>query len=493
MKKFTSILLALVLLSSVFAGCASNEPVKNHKKNKDNTKKEEISSDETEDEIKDEPEVTTEATEEIEVSQEVTVPEETTVEETELTESSETSEVTTPAKYNVTKNNTYFVEINDRVYFRVYGEAAFENPVVFGNFQYYPTGNLSSICYYDKTTGEVVYAFDDWGFGDIVFYNGIFYMNGYEKAPNGDTTQIVYAVDMDGNRIDSFPTISGSIVGNNEACHQFYVMYHEYDYETGSQTDQLLTFDDNGSLIAVYDGPTYMNYVDCSPDFVLFTSVDYDDSNNYTLALYSMSAPDTVNGFTVRKLGTFESEPMQSISIEQYWYSDLEETEYISIGYYEGTGHFLAKTECYSIIPWEENSLELKKQMADEETYQYFTVIDDEIVVTDVCYDTFHLNTYDSLADKDLMYANPYSGEVEVFYPNYIPGGDYYEERYFDFYSENVNGTAFLMRAKEIFDDSASIGWRDGFRLITMEYLMINEAGELIPLISVDHNVVEAQ
>ncbi|MCQ2534261.1 MAG: hypothetical protein MJ172_06815 [Clostridia bacterium] len=490
MKKLTSIILILSLCAASLVGCASESSDSSKKKNK-HKKPKETTIAEVEDETKETDEPTD--TDVTQNQQDVSEPEASAEESVDETVE-ETIELTSPAtseSYQVSNNFEYFVEVDNRVYFRVYGDAAFYNPVVFGNFEYYPTGNLSSIYYYDKSTGELVRAFDDWGFGNIVFYNGIFYMNGFEKAPNGDVAEIVYAVDMDGNKVDSFPTVYGEIVGNNDACHEFYVAYHNYDYETGEQTDQLLTYSDDGSLISVYDSPTHFNYIDCSPDFIFITASEYADSDDYVVALYSLTTPDSVNGYTVTKIGTFETEPMQSVTIEQYWYSDLSDLEYISVGYYEGTGHFLSKVEFYSMIPWEENSLELEKQIANEETDIYFSVIDGEIVVTDFCPDTFFLNTYNSDEDKNLMYANPYSGEVDTYYVNYVPASDYYEERYFDFYGERVDGIGFFMRAKVVFDDSASIGWRDGFRLVTMEYLLINENGELISLINVDHNVVE--
>ena len=43
--------------------------------------------------------------------------------------------------------------------------------------------------------------------------------------------------------------------------------------------------------------------------------------------------------------------------------------------------------------------------------------------------------------------------------------------------AESVDGTGFLMLATQIYDEEGSIGWRDGFRLLKMEYLKINDDG----------------
>jgi len=99
---------------------------------------------------------------------------------------------------NVINNGDYFVEIDNKIYFRAYPIGTLEDPLQGTNFSIGSMGEESEIICYDKATGETSVALKDCGQGNINYLNGRFY---FENCQGG-----IYSCLIDGTDVKEFET-----------------------------------------------------------------------------------------------------------------------------------------------------------------------------------------------------------------------------------------------------------------------------------------------
>lgn len=126
------------------------------------------------------------------------------------TEEPETEEPE-PVLDEVLGNDTDFVKVGERVYFREYDSEAMDCSIIWGDIHgYVPEKGKRYIKYFNVNTGDVQKAFEDEGYGTISYYNGLFYL----KDVNG-----VYTVSEDGSgktylEIEGTTVLPQRIIGN---------------------------------------------------------------------------------------------------------------------------------------------------------------------------------------------------------------------------------------------------------------------------------------
>ncbi len=372
------------------------------------------------------------------------------------------------AQYDISNNGNFFVQIQERVYFRVYGPTAHEEGVLWGRFMDVPTGGESEICYFDRTTGEVVDAFKDYGFGKIVFCDSAFYMNGYNSL--GET--IVYAVDSVGNIVRD-EVCSGSIIDFSEDCAITIVSKNEDDFtrftgidEKGKEAFNFKT--SNGS---------YAQYLGCFQEYFVYAEADY---SSETLRLYSYNMSDSHGkpvflGQVTMDMGRDSFDYVEGFEADWVRFSFGGEV-YIGVSYNSGTGHMFDGGFILAGEAWDENSLKVVEPIYASDFY-------------DMPYIEFTESGYTLQQEEPFTYGIRYydTGYAGLVYHEYNGREITINEFMFDDYSFDTaystlvlaegpkpSSDVYIMRATQIRDEAASIGWRDAFRCLKMEYLRYN-------------------
>ena len=375
----------------------------------------------------------------------------------------------TAANHSVSNNGNYFVKIDDKVYFREYGKKALENPTIWGDYLYNPTGESSYIDYYDETEEKLVRVFEDFGHGIIAYMDGKFFMTGKDFSTNEYGIPYVYAMDMNGNEATMPELIHGEIKGVSKDNDMVFV---ESAYDGTNNNEQaLIGIAKYGDRAFTINSEGYLYYIGNVDNYLIYEEVFYQMGQNTQRKLWC------------RDIYTDETTLIIELEYDAYTgvrYGELYTSEgkyYIPYILTEGTGQMFNGGSVIQYIPGKEKS---GKYAAD--FYEYddgaITVFIDGVErdINDKSEDTYYIKRA-SFNEAGDLYLKQKNGDEYLQVKGFIPSADYYETRKDMTLAESVDGTGFLMLATQIYDEEGSIGWRDGFRLLKMEYLKINDDG----------------
>ena len=368
---------------------------------------------------------------------------------------------------SVINNAHYFVKVGDRVYFREYGKRALENPTVFGHYLLNPTGDHSYIDYYDETVCETVQAFEDFGYGKIVYMDGIFFMNGLDYSSNDYGEPYIYAVDMDGKEVKLPELMHGTI---KEVSGDNKVLFIERNYDGNEFKPEISGITSDGSRVFTIESENYLDFIDVVDDYLIYAESIYDTNCN-TSKIWCK------NIYTGEKVCITEVEYdyVEAINYGEIFTSN--DKKYIPVIIRAGSGNMFQRGSLIGFVPGEADSgYEAAEYYADENDIPYVSINSVEKCYNDTSDDTYYLvgNGINKNAD---LYIRKSTGEQELVVKDFILAADYYDSRNDMTLAECVDGQGYIMYATHIYDEEGSIGWRDGFRLQKMEYLRLNGEG----------------
>lgn len=395
------------------------------------------------------------------------------------------------SEWNVRNNFSYFVQVGDKVYFRVYGQDALERGAIWGNYLTAPTGAESAIYSYNESTGEVLYEFADYGYGEIVFMGGNFYMTGMRPGENGYDESYLYAVTPNGEQVALDGDYAGSLVGVSEDCEMFFLK--GYHYESGLLLgDYLMGFYTDGEPAFTLESTGTITYMGTFQDHIVYLESDY-ETGMLKIQVAYLPSPGYELGGPYCMWETEYSTDFGYVVGGEYLASDLYDEEYISLEEIAGSGNFFNHGNVISFLPWEEGSGENAAELTLDEYMEmpYIHWADNGgICFSEKEYDTyFQSEDYEGTNLKDVCYRG-YFGEENVLIPDFLFDQGYYEERERLFLGERIldSDYGYIMCAREVYDEDASIGWRDGYRLLQMDYYRVSHrTGEYELIASVEY------
>lgn len=460
MKKKICLILVLCLILALFGGCGkketeSKEPVKE-------MVEEAADSVETDEAIAAEPEAN-EETEEMILPEKAAEEEETVEEETKEETAEPTGDIT------VVNNAHYFVKVGDRVYFREYGVRALENPTIFGHYLLTPTGDSSHIDYYDEARGTTVQAFEDFGYGNIAYLDGKFFLNGIDFSSSEYGDAYIYAVDPEGKEVRLPEIIHGTIKGVSEKND---MLFMENSYVGNTYEPIICGITGDGNKAFSIESDTELSVLGSMADYLIY-------AENY----FEMGKP---NVSKIQCCNIYSGDTVQLMEItceyeEAFDFGEIFESDgdyYLPVVIRAGSGSMFQSGAAYKFVPGEADSgVEAESFTASEyDDTPYVTIGGKERALDDKAVDTYFVDRVSFDAEADLCVRKS-SGEKEVAVKNFIPAADYYDTRNDMTLAESVDGTGYIMFATQVYDPEGSIGWRDGFRLLKMEYLRLNGEG----------------
>lgn len=401
----------------------------------------------------------------------------------------------------ISGNASHFVKIGDRVYFREYGPDAFENPVVWGDYLSYPRYDSSMICYYDEVTGETNPAFTDFGYGKIAYMDGAFFLNYRE---NDAPQPCIYALDPAGVPVELAETHQDEILD----CYDDRILITcGYTSENGQYHSYIKGINSIGQELFRVSSEHTLEYLSCGNGLILAEN-DY-NTHSYTIYRYPLPAASSDIDPNAALIPIAQMSYPDHVYASAVWYErqsgSTADNEFIGIEYREGSGAFYAGGKIIEIHPNlngdpADASYDLldpygtsKTSGMSEETEESglpFIEFDDknEFYFVPKKSGTFYTedrNLYCAASDgQGILLAENMLG--------FYRGGS--EDRLIlaESPSPNQNQELFAMIAEEIPDERGNIGWRDGYRALTMRYYRITQTeGEEPQILSrVNHNVI---
>lgn len=462
MKKTIRVLLLLCLMAVAICGCGK-------KTVDDNLDVREIVTEEDEN-INNESDDTTDDNK----SDEVLEAENAKNEEVEASDL--TGEITEADTAEVVNNGHYFVKVGDRVYFREYGTKALENPVIWGRYLSNPTGEQSYIDYYDETTGKTVQAFRDFGYGKIVYIDGCFFMNGLDISISEYGTPYVYAVKENGDEI-AFPEIIHGTI--NDVSKDGRTLLISSNYVGNEFKPEIMGITLGGEKVFVVESENYLDYIGTVDDYVIYAESVYETGKDNRTKVWCR---DIYSGDTVL-ITKLKCSYEEALDFGELF--SMDGKYYMPVISRAGSGDMFQSGDLIEFVPGKEDSANTVAAFkADEEDDTPFVTINGvKRSFNDSDADTLVVmrDSYDEDAD---LYLKNINGDNKLMVKGFIPAAGYYDIGNDMTLGESVDGNGYIMYATQVYDPEGSVGWRDGFRLLKMEYLRLNNDGT--------YNVIQA-
>ena len=355
----------------------------------------------------------------------------------------------------VENNGNWYVRVEDRVYYRIFNTRGLERTTIMGScIAEVPENLTSELRCYDLNSGQTDTVCETTGTGKLfalsegfVLADPVSYITILVPVDGSDSREyadgIPKAVSDDGRYLitTSYPT-------GADTCH---IIYHD-----GVKTGQIN--EDQADHIDIYG---------FSGDNLITMNCDY-SNDTYTLCSYDEQGDCT-------RLGD-----MKDVFDEIYGYPELgmmvtdKNDLYLTVGFYDGTGHFLQGWELLRATPGKDGTLErvdtTGTTAVDEFTMPKFYLDDSGEVKFSA-----HLKGDIALSEGtygDLVYYEA-PDKIKTLRKNYI-----YEHTDYsygsDFLQDAVvfdNDKVFLIKAGTVRDELSDIGWRPAYTLMSLDFI----------------------
>ena len=355
---------------------------------------------------------------------------------------------------DVENNGGNFVRVGNRVYFRNYTDGGLPEIALFGEFLNVAEERQTSIWYYDQETGETGRFYDEKGFGPLWYGTDGFYLTGVR---DGVSHSFFYPDGI--GAVEEFGP--GLIKGVSEDG-----QYAAFWTMEGNGGQEILTVL-RGTESAASVRPDGVNYSDfcgiMGPETIWLCHGDDGDSvwelNGETGEFLCLGLVPKADGMSWAEVKQFVPDG-----------NDF----FLMLGWYEGTGHFLADYACMKGTLGKEDSLSLvtldDKERNDTENPPKLLLTDPgEVMPVERVGGEVELTDYYS---GDLIWCDSPFGATRLI-PNFIEknpydGGDKIIQA-----AEVIGDAAYLIVASVEPSPEDDIGWRTAYRQTGLEYLRV--------------------
>lgn len=227
----------------------------------------------------------------------------------------------------VSNNGGHFLGIGDDVYYLAPGPKALETSALFGEFMDMPCGE-STLIKYNTVTQDSDYVYESYCFGGLYASgNKIFIAQGDEDKTEGTVTVIAYDIlDESVSEAEGMRVIGSDSKGVYAVTEGYDNGRQElYVYKNG-EFAKSISEDGLGSFIGIEEGILVASVYSEADDLTYIKSYDLEQDEEYILG----EVPE-------REDGLYSNYP-------EYEQCIMEDGKiYLSICWYEGTGHFFAE------------------------------------------------------------------------------------------------------------------------------------------------------
>lgn len=374
-------------------------------------------------------------------------------------------------EHTILNNGDTFVSVDGLIYYIQYPIEAINREVLFGNFRNNGKEEvLCSLMCYDPLTDEPAqevakaYASDK-----ICYYKGSFYACGRTE----DYEPFIYQMDLTdknahrltaGYMEDVDSETGRYVVGEtSEENHEEYLIYE------GNEEIAKVSADENEYVIS--DARLRGEYlIYRQAPRMEEDNIGYDSTTEYEIHAYHIR---TKNDVVLGKIQTPEDD------IGYINYSTIDQLElkdgviYFSVGYYAGTANCLNEYGIYKANPDVANSMEMldvEGAIGDEFYSDYFL----PSALPDIILTIYQNNDLVLDAGKESLihYQVTANNKIKSRKIATIEGTNYdpYPELLVEA-SEFIDGKAYLILNKVMYNPEESIGWRDAYTLYNTRYV----------------------
>ncbi len=361
----------------------------------------------------------------------------------------------------VENNGDWFVRVNDTVYYRIFNTLGLDRTTLMGNCIAETDDNLpSELKYYDLTTGDTGTICETTGTGKLLACAEGFLLSDVRS----DKTVLI---PMDGSQVNEY--VDGIPKAVSDDGRYLVTRYNDgpdfgyYIYKDGKKTGNLEIGNEDFTEVYGFSG-----------DNVIGMKMYYSE-DKYLLCSY-----DPYGNCT--ELGN-----MDDYFDELYGYPELgqmlkgKDGTYLTVGFYDGTGHFLQSWELLKISPEQNNALE-KVDTDGITSPDEFTMpklyldgsgkvnlsdhVKGDLVLSEVSYGD--LIYYESPTDHKILKKNYIYEQTDYSY-----GCDFLQDAVvFD------DDKAFIITAGTVRDELSDIGWRYAYSLTSLMFKEFSFADE---------------
>lgn len=353
-------------------------------------------------------------------------------------------------------NGNHFVQIGDRIYFRIPSAESMNTGAVFASFLDSVPG--SSLMAYDLTTGELTEITSDNGYGKLYVTNETMLVTS-SMDDETKTYTILEGIKLKNLSVNEYE--GDGYLGIDSTG--TYVVVSNYDYNERHNRYTILK---NGVKHADISSPDLYNYVGFCDGTLLYITLAADGSCR--LCSYNLESGETIvlGDIPIPEYESFPGVPEQLVVQGSSFY--------LSVANYEGTGHFYAGSvlltgDVHTPDSLVENHLEETGEEfpnhAPRFTVNLGTVTQAAGIpgTAEVNNDSGEIGYYDENGSWNTVlrgYASQYSGDYET-------GTDVELAEY-------VNGRLFVVRNDLLHTPEEDIGWRTAYRRTHTTIEMIN-------------------
>lgn len=357
----------------------------------------------------------------------------------------------------VENNGDWYVRVEDRVYYRVFNRRGLERTTIMGScISEAPENLISEVRYYDLSTGENGSVCETTGTGKLYAVSEGFVL----VDPVSYKTILV---PVDGSESREYADGAPKAVSEDG---RYFVTT---SYPTGADTTHII-YHDGVKTGQIEEGSAdHIDIYGFSGDNLITMNCDYSNAT-YTLCSYDEKGNCTELG------------DMADVFDEIYGYPELgmmvtdKKDVYLTVGFYDGTGHFLQSWELLKATPGKDGALE-KVDKSGTTSVDEFTMPKFYLDESGEVKLSAHLKGDLALSEGnygDLVYYET-PEKYKTLRKNYI-----YEHTEYsygaDFLQDAVvfdNDKAFLIKAGTVRDELSDIGWRYAYSLMSLDFIEI--------------------
>ncbi len=352
---------------------------------------------------------------------------------------------------------TQFVRVGRKVYYRVIAPEGWPDTAIFGEYLYNEKMDVpSSLWVYDLDDNSYEKVMDIEGWGNMYAgVQGLFISDGKNEISVIDPVNKTQTPYVEGRLITDVSDDGTLLMTTNYDSN-----YHQHGQICRDGEYICYTAEENNSIV--------------------FYGLAGDDM----IALYHESRSDeyemvSYQNSIMTSLGTLTLPgDMMSPYPELIEYKAEGDQAYITVGYYEGSGHFLARWDAYSMTAGEEDSLVLldkedrdfTSDFTSDETEPRMLIDNGDVYFYDVASNSLGLS--EKFYGDLVYYDSPFGASVVKRYlVDELAGETEWDDQLLQ--AVVLDNTAFVITATGHHIPSDDIGWRYSYAPIMVEYMAI--------------------